>query len=573
MENQVLEESENYMEYRLEETRSSMKTNVDSIHMSTRFFSADEELQSVLTAAVRGQSLSTEELVDFHTNDAASLSRMVGNNPLLYSVRVYSSSDNVTEIMSLLYRKSRLKNLSWGDDADITGWHFNYEDSTFLSLSSAQNTPILSLVTPISDGSGTVGYIEAAMEMETMFPTFYSSSDEDDWAFFVDADSEIIHGTNWPEEADAFAETLIADEELLEGETIKTIRQDGQILMVFSLPQSDMGGTYIGIRDVSDSVNHVYFIRNIFVVMMIGVVILLAVLINQLVVNRMLSQLYSILGTVKAIRTDGDISVRFDEEGGESVEMDELSHQLNRMLDRIEELMRENVEREVLIKNAGIKALQNQINAHFIYNVLESIKMLAEIDEEYLISDSITSLGKMLRYSMKWTSGNVSIGEELEYIRNYIALMNFRNDFEVGLSDNIPEELYRQEIPKMSLQPIVENAILHGISPLGEDASIYIKAELVEPTAEETSPQIVQIEISDNGAGMDGETLEKQRKKLLGASETDSHGHGIGMKNVEDRIHLSFGKEYGISIYSELGKYTKVVIRIPLRLCKVNPAQ
>lgn len=102
-------------------------------------------------------------------------------------------------------------------------------------------------------------------------------------------------------------------------------------------------------------------------------------------------------------------------------EMGELGTQINKMLRRIKRLMEDNLKREMLVKNSEIRALQNQINAHFIYNVLESIKMMAEIDEEYAISDAITSLGRLLRYSMKWVSGNVLVEQEIEELKKKIA--------------------------------------------------------------------------------------------------------------------------------------------------------
>ena len=187
-----------------------------------------------------------------------------------------------------------------------------------------------------------------------------------------------------------------------------------------------------------------------------------------------------------------------------------MGTQINYMLDRIQLLMQEKIDGEVLVKNTEIKALQNQINAHFIYNVLESIKMMAEIDEKYEISDSITALGELLRYNLKWTSSNVSIREEIAYIRNYIRLMNLRYDFTIILSVKIDADLYSQRIPKMSLQPIVENAILHGIAELGEDATIYIKSVRENDDFE--------IMITDSGVGMDEGTramlLSRFREQL-----------------------------------------------------------
>jgi two-component system sensor histidine kinase YesM len=183
--------------------------------------------------------------------------------------------------------------------------------------------------------------------------------------------------------------------------------------------------------------------------------------------------------------------------------------------------------------------------------------MMAEVEEEYAISDAVTSLGKLLRYSMKWVSKNVTVIEEIEYIKNYLALINLRFDYEIFLSLNIPEVIYYQEIPKMSLQPIIENAIYHGIEDIAEDTNIYIKGNLCDGYC--------TIEITDAGRGMTDEEVRKLQKKIDGEIETISHsGHGIGLKNVQDRIKISFGDKYGISIASKKGCYTKVVVKIPV---------
>lgn len=237
-------------------------------------------------------------------------------------------------------------------------------------------------------------------------------------------------------------------------------------------------------------------------------------------------------------------------------EMGEMSTQFNKMLDRISVLMAENVNREVLIKNTEIKALQNQINAHFIYNVLEAVKMMAEIKEEYEISDSVTALGELLRYGMKWTSSDVTIRQEMEYIKNYIQLMNLRYDFAILLSIRIPDYIYEQQVPKMSLQPIVENAIIHGIEETENDATIYIKAVCRDEDYE--------IEITDSGQGMDENQVGLLKKKVSGEIEVSGgSGNGIGLKNVQDRIHIRFGESFGLHFASKEGCFTKVSIRLP----------
>lgn len=187
--------------------------------------------------------------------------------------------------------------------------------------------------------------------------------------------------------------------------------------------------------------------------------------------------------------------------------------------------------------------MQNQINAHFIYNVLESIKMMAEINEEYTISDAVTALGEMLHYNMRWNKFLVTVQDEMNYIQNYVELMNLRYDFTITLSVQIPENLYRQDIPKMSLQPIVENAITHGIEELDADAVIEIKGIEHEKSFE--------IEITDSGIGMSEKQLAILRRKLRMRLNSDTQPkHGIGLSECTGQNpHSIWNRVWTVSLY------------------------
>lgn len=149
---------------------------------------------------------------------------------------------------------------------------------------------------------------------------------------------------------------------------------------------------------------------------------------------------------------NGDVDATVEVAG--AGEVADFAREANGLLNKIRQLMHDNLQREMQARESEIRALQNQINAHFIYNVLEAIKMMAEIDERYDIADAVTRLGKLMRYSMKWESGNVSLERELDYIQNYIALMNLRFDYVVSLDIQIQPELLGQQLLKISLQPI-----------------------------------------------------------------------------------------------------------------------
>ncbi len=553
MENNVIQENVNYMQYTMERSRDNVLTNIDSINMATQLFLSDEPLLDVLNLSVSGKTeMTTEELRDFYDTEIVSLERLVNNNQRLYGVHAYAVNDDVQEMMPILYNRSRMEYMDWAPYAGEKGWYYGYYDATFKRLE--QEEPLVGLVTPIEDyDNGTIGVIEASMKMKDMFTPLYEDIDNE-WGFFLVDDGTILSGDKEVDGAEVLAEEVLRSE--ADKSEVQTCYRkiSGKKLVISHVYFKDLGGTLVSVQDITAGVGAVYRSRNLFVAIMSVLMFALAFFVNQ-IVKRMLRQFYEILKSIRKVQK-GDLSVRIA--GCGTDEMGELGTQINKMLDRIEKLMQDNLERELLAKNSEIKALQNQINAHFIYNVLESIKMMAEIDEEYAISDAITSLGKLLRYSMKWVAGNVQVKDELDYIKNYLVLINLRFDYEIYLSLNLPDEILQQEIPKMSLQPIVENAIYHGIEQMAEDTNIYIKG-IIEGTD-------CVIEITDAGKGMSEDEIEKLREKIAGKLESSGgSGHGIGLKNVQDRIQIAFGEGYGLEIQSKLSCYTKVSVRIPFR--------
>ncbi|MCM1283753.1 MAG: sensor histidine kinase [Muribaculaceae bacterium] len=554
MEQNVIKENYDYVSYKSVRSRDTLTTKINSVVMSTQFFLSDEKLMRVLRKTKMGGGLSSAEWVEFKENEVAALERMVNNNPMLYNVRVYADTENVQEMMPILYQKSRSKKQSWAGKENYLGWNFDYSDNIFHSYNLSQNHKMAALVTAIWDrDGGSLGTIEAAMTMEEMFPELYEGIGGE-WSCFIDAEGTRYYGDR-QEPEDTVVDAILErsrDAEEPDGVFIQYMKIENRHLMVSSVSVSELGGRFLSVKDITENLHDVYRIRNLFLLALLALTVVLAILINT-IVQRLLWQFYAILQGVRRVQK-GDLMVRIEKKNED--EMGELSDQFNTMLDRIQALMQENIDREVLAKNSQIRALQNQINAHFIYNVLESIKMMAEIDEEYTISDAVTALGKLLRYSMHWTSDNVTVAEELDYIKNYVALINLRFEYKILLSLRLPQEVMGQRIPKMSLQPIVENAILHGVGELAEDTTIYMKGFF--------RGEDCVIEVTDNGSGMNAEQVALLKEKIAGRIEASGGtGNGIGLKNVQDRIVLAFGSGYGLDVVSKEGCFTKIVVRLP----------
>lgn len=554
MENRAISQAESDLQDQVNEIYNTVEKTVELCNMSTQTFLNNQELNDFLVKLREGENISTEEYLEFDRNDIAMLERLVNCNPYLYQICVYAFNNDFPEMMPILYHGSRLDALPWAENYVSGQWQFDYPDSILQAASMNAAKHLMSLVSTVEDEDGEAsGVVEVAVSMDEIFPWIFNSNEEN-WASFIDKNGLSYKGDE--EENDEFWTGM--DEEIIKLAEEKQsgifhVHVQGKNLILAVQPMKELSGVYIQAVNIQNTMDSISFQKSMMAAGMVLIFALLCVIINE-VVKALLKRFYSTLEVIHQVQA-GDLEVRVNNNVPD--EMGELGSQVDKMLDRIQQLMKENVNREILIRNTEVKALQNQINAHFIYNVLECVKMMAEINEEYAISDAVTALGELLRYSMKWFAGNVHIRDELQYIQNYITLMNLRYDFEITLSIKIPEEIYEQEIPKMSLQPIVENAIIHGIEENDEDAVIYIKAVVRE--------RDFDIEITDSGKGMNEKELELLYKKMKGEVEVSGgSGNGIGLKNVQDRIHMEFGEGYGLSFAAKEGCFTKVTVRLPI---------
>ncbi|HIW32464.1 MAG TPA: histidine kinase [Candidatus Paenibacillus intestinavium] len=287
-------------------------------------------------------------------------------------------------------------------------------------------------------------------------------------------------------------------------------------------------------------------------------VLLLIMLLVSHTTRRIFRRLDSVLSSMRKVRKgqlDAKIDTGLDDnESGD--EIDEVAVNYNQMLDEVKQLMTQVVDKQLIAKNAQLHSLHSQINSHFLYNALESIRMLAVVERQPAIADALVSLGSLLRYSMKWRSDTVTLSEELANIQSYIRFMSFMEGRSVILSAELPDEVLRYTIPKMCLQPIVENAVHHA-APLGDSVRIGITVRIEN--------SLLLIEIFDDGVGVDSHMLTNLQDVLQGDSETPivTSKNGLGLENVHKRLQLHYGKGCGLWIDSVQGKYTCVTIRLP----------
>jgi two-component system sensor histidine kinase YesM len=234
-------------------------------------------------------------------------------------------------------------------------------------------------------------------------------------------------------------------------------------------------------------------------------------------------------------------------------EIGELSRRFNRMSSELKQLVSRIQKEEKEKAMAEIRALQSQINPHFLYNTLGSVKWIASMQKADKIVEMTEALISILRYTAKLESSMVTLREEIDNIRNYIIIQNVRYYNRIQLQIQVDDSLLDNRMPKLILQPIVENAIFHGFAELEDEGIITVRAHRYD--------EGIQIEISDNGAGIDPATAEWLNRELRSAENIQTSG--IGLPNVQRRIQLHYGDRYGIGFHSAQGQGTTFVITLP----------
>lgn len=234
---------------------------------------------------------------------------------------------------------------------------------------------------------------------------------------------------------------------------------------------------------------------------------------------------------------------------------------INRMSENVVTLMEKRIEDEKQKKDLEYQILQSQINPHFLYNTLNSIKWMATIQNATGIAEMTTALARLMKNVSKGTAALIPLQEELDLVKDYFLIQQYRYGGNISIEYQIEDPtLYQCRIHRFTLQPIIENAMFHGIEPKGCAGKIIIRAE--KRTAGD-SRKIFLISVTDNGIGMTGEMIEKV---LAGDSRAsaDFFRH-VGISNVNKRIQYDFGEDYGITIDSVLGEYTTMNITLPFQ--------
>ncbi|WP_312027304.1 sensor histidine kinase [Paenibacillus typhae] len=287
---------------------------------------------------------------------------------------------------------------------------------------------------------------------------------------------------------------------------------------------------------------------NQFLIWFLAAVILCVIAVSVLLSWLIASPIRKLERTVKQVG-DGDLHTPINVSG--AYEVEQLSRRFNLMLQRIRQLMDQIIYEQETKRKGELEVLQSQINPHFLYNTLNSVVRLAERGKNDEVITMIQSLSKFFRISLSKGNNIITVQEELDHIRHYLVIQSFRFKNKFRFEIRAQEEVLPLQTIKLILQPIVENALYHGIEMSPDEGLVLITAELQD--------DLIVIRISDNGIGMSRETLNT----ILSGGGKSGSGSGVGVRNVNERIGLYYGREFGLSFESELEEGTTVTIVFP----------
>lgn len=473
--------------------------------------------------------------------------------PQIYGIRIFKENEQILERWPIILNESRT------DLAKLKNWEFNYSADFLGNLDLSKELSVCKTA-EITLNKSHIGYLQVSMKMQDFFASLYQKKNiYESWyivigdSFFDNNDMQQTNGKLTTKVKNELLASMY-ESESIKGRNIFSIDRIDTIFNWYKIKRLDV----VLIHSTSTfPIQKTLHILTFSIFILLSLSLMLVFFVVRFTTKKLFYRLYILIDGMRKVK-DGDFTAQVEVDGKD--EITESQHAFNLMVEKIRTQIQEIQKEQALVAETEIKAMQSQINTHFLYNVLETIKMQAVLNDQEDITQSITVLGKMMRYCLYWRNHRVTIKEEIEYARSYVYLLNLRNDYLIQLETEIDESFLSFEIPKMVLQPIIENAFLYAIEPLGCDAIIKIFTTVDEDA-------IPYLCVKDFGPGISKEKLESLLYAITHDEEMETKGH-IGLKNIQQRLLMFYGKEFSLKILSSEGN--GVEVHIPIQGSIVN---
>ena len=444
------------------------------------------------------------------------------------------------------------------DNADTVNRYVHSDDSTMLVSSyynTHRETDIVRYVIKLyynGNSNNVLGYLVCDVDSKVFrYQIGKFITDEDMFIWLQpNGDRSVVSVGTLSEEKAALVQTIA--QQLGDGATDIELPPGESGRVLFQLQQDKYNlGAYAMMPQSLLQANQRTLTRSLIIIA--SLMLLATVLVTYFWSKRLMRPLEDLARTTERIKK-GEIGLRIDVKKSKD-EIGELGESFNEMLDQIEALLAKQYETKLLLNQAEYNALQAQINPHFLYNTLETMSSIAEVNHCAEVSALCQSLSNLFRYSLDMKTPFAPVSRELTHLQNFIYVMNVRMRGSVNYEFDVDDEARVCVVPKLCIQPIVENALNHGLRNATNRKEIMVRAKLMDDK--------LILTVEDNGVGMDEAEVEQLNRRLaehdLG---TVKNGHSIGLTNINARVKMLCGSQYGICVESRPDVGTKVILTV-----------
>lgn len=555
----IINETEQETERLLSTTVSDIEKNIESCFTIANYLLNDKMLIKYFT---EDSELSALDLIEFKNTQMQRVTAIPYVNPYIYRVRILHNSQSISDMWPYIYSVNNMKNITWFENYIASGGRtyariYNATDAVPLLGNTMGQFVSLYLRRADSASKKEPFIVETIMHSDTFFKSVYIDSSPYISAMFI---------TNKAGELSYEKQSSLYSTAVFNNDSIKSMLVKNTSDTTGSFTMTSSGTNFfVSYKYVETIDKYVYFLQSdraliarlnkaLVIILVISLAAIVALsLVSGRIVSIMTKRLNMVIHAMRKVR-DGDLHTGIPVYSKD--EIGELATHFKEMLSKVNDYIQVIVKKETAVRDAQINALYSQINNHFIYNVLDNIRMMVIANEFTVLDRTVTCLSELLRYSTSWQVHFVKLSDELRYIDNYLKLVNIQYDYKIGLILDIEPCLLNYECPKMLFQPIIENSVKHGIRPKFSDGRIVIEAKI--------QADRVCFRITDDGCGIDEHDLENLNLCInsLNGSNGKKPGH-LGLANISERIAALYEITCGIKVYSSKGKYTTVEILLP----------
>ena len=545
--NSIFENSSEYTHTIIQQMNQNIDSYIDYMENIAYLISSNEDVQDYLFDEAVNNEGRYRILNQFRTIlDSRSDIRNVGIISKNGRMLINDGSKSVNQDLDLNTQEWYSKALKSPNGPILTSSHVQH-------IISGERPWVITLSRGIRDRSGS-GEKEGVFFIDLNYSAISELCDQSTvgtkgYAFILDAKGNIVYH---PQQQQLYNELQTENISLIMDTDKDTVLTDtGNNGKLYSISRSDKTGwTVVDCTNVRELLSKSRQAQSVYVLTAI-VLVIVALLFSRFMARSITLPIQKLRDSMKKVQ-EGDFSVS-DVVVDSRNEIGSLTKSFDVMTHRIHELMEQNVHEQEEKRKSELKALQSQINPHFLYNTLDSIIWMAEGKKNEEVVLMTASLARLLRQSISNEDEVVPIANEVEYARGYLTIQKMRYKDKLEFQIDVDSSILYIPLIKLVLQPIIENAIYHGLKYKESKGLLIVKGFMKDGNA--------VLQVIDDGVGMDEETLAH----IYDKHKVNYHSNGVGVYNVEKRLKLYYGDDYGITYESEKGKGTTATITIPGR--------